>query len=358
MKRQRSVRKFVIRERLAVVPPAVSFYLMILIVAPGCSGEPGDDYARPGDIGSERTRQVTLVGDGRAAFDQYCVGCHGEKGDGKGEAAKFFDPKPRNFVIADFKFSSTRSGSLPTDADLKRTITEGLRGSAMPPFALLPERTKDALIAYIKTFSPKWKERPPAREIPRVDDPYRSNPDKSEAIARGEIIYHGYATCWTCHPAYIPNDKINEARKAVGAMVYEEFRAHLHESVAKETVEGATIYPPDFKRDFVRAGMQVDDLYRSIAAGITGTAMPTWVDSMDLPGATPDAPPRVQPTDLWAAAYYVRSLIQQRPKLLHEDQVVVRDRRRKIYLHGEPPKPKAPAQEEEETQENVDFGFD
>jgi len=346
------------RQVRAVVGTVLFVCLLFVIVAPGCSGPPGDDYSRPGDLGSKRTRKVTLVEDGRVAFGQYCVGCHGEKGDGNGEAAKFFDPKPRNFIIADFKFSSTRSGSLPTDADLKRTITEGLKGSAMPPFALLPERTKDALIAYVKTFSPKWKERPPAREIPRVDDPYRSSPDKSEAIARGEVIYHGYATCWTCHPAYVSDEKINEYRKMVGAMSYEEFRPHLHESVAKETVEGAFIYPPDFKRDFVRSGMQVDDIYRSIAAGITGTAMPTWVDSMDVPGPTPDAPPKVQPSDIWAAAYYVRSLIQQRPRRLKEDQVVVRDRRRKIYLYGAPPKPKAPPEKEEETQEKVEFGFD
>ncbi|MFQ5430355.1 MAG: c-type cytochrome [Phycisphaerae bacterium] len=333
---------------------------MSLCLLAGCKNQtPDGEYARPGDTGLGATRRTTLVKRGEAAYRLHCIGCHGAEGDGKGEAAKFFKPSPRNFVAANFKFSSTRSGRLPTDDDLRRTITHGLRGSAMPPFKLLPNATVDALIAYIKTFSPKWKERQPASPVPFVDDPYRSEPDKSEAVARGEMIYHGYATCWTCHPAYLSPDGINAARKAVGFQLYESFRENLHQSVGKENIEGEVIFPPDFERDSVRAGSRVQDLYRSIAAGITGTAMPTWVDSIEVPGPTPDAPPLVQPSDLWAVAYYVKSLIEQRPARLPEDRITLRtNRRRAIYLHGEPPKPEAPPEPEEETGEPADFGFD
>ena len=98
-----------------------------------------------------------LIHGGEIAYKTYCVGCHGENGDGQGEAARFLYPRPRNFQTARFKFSSTRAGQLPTDEDLQRTILRGLEGTAMPAYPLIPQKTVDALSQYIKTFSPKWK---------------------------------------------------------------------------------------------------------------------------------------------------------------------------------------------------------
>lgn len=307
------------------------------------------EASKPSEFGFQKSRQDTLLSEGEAAYALYCVGCHGQDGDGRGEAAGFFKPTPRDFTQADFKFSSTRSGQLPRDDDLHRTIKHGLRGSAMPAFHLLQDPTIDALIAYIKTFSPKWTDREPARAVAVVNDPYRDDPDKAEARARGELVYHGYATCWTCHPAYVSHARINEYRGAVGAPEKEAFRDNLSESAAKPNSKGEVAFPPDFKRDFVRAGADVDILYRSIAAGITGTAMPTWVDSMEIPGPTPDDPPRIEPSDLWAVAYYVQDLIAQRPKLLKADEIKIRERPPKmIYLHGAIPEPSVPGIEEED----------
>lgn len=271
--------------------------------------------------------------EGRRAYATYCAGCHGLKGDGKGEAAVFLHPAPRDFQLANFKFSSTRAGQLPTDEDLGRTITDGLRGSAMPGWNLLPAGTVTALVAYIKTFSGKWNERAAAPQIPFVDDPYRSLSDKLTAIWRGEAVYHGFAACWSCHPAYVSRESINTYRKELDMPVSEGFRAALFESEGKPNTEGETIFPPNFRRDFVRAGSGVADLYRSIAAGITGTAMPTWIDSMDIPTAGGDTP-LVSRADLWAMAYYVQSLITQRPAKLAETDVKIRDRAQPIRLDG------------------------
>lgn len=333
---------------------------IVFIVLAACCNPASDDgeYARPKDTGAARPFSVALIEQGRSEYANYCIGCHGEQGDGNGESAKFFSPKPRNFVQAEFKFSSTRSGQLPTDDDLRRTIKDGLKGSAMPPFDRLPDRTIDALIAYVKTFSPRWSESDPAKQIPFVEDPYLGEEDLTAAIARGEQLYHGYATCWSCHPAYTEPARINEFRAAFGGVPYESFRDHLHESVGKENTQGDVIFPPDFNRDYVRAGMSVRDLYRSIAAGITGTAMPTWVDSMELGGANEGDPPRAQPEDLWAIAYYVRNLIAQRPIRLDESELVLRNHKREIYLHGEPPKKAAPEPTSQPSDDQpADFGF-
>lgn len=323
----------------------------------GCDARPESDLSRPADFGFQVPVGTTLVEEGRAAYQTYCIGCHGATGNGLGVASPFLRPKPRNFRLANFRFSSTRSGQLPTDDDLRRTIRNGLRGSAMPEFRWLPDRTIDSLIAYIKTFSPKWKQRGPGEPIPIVEDPYRRMADKTPAIERGEKVYHGLTGCWNCHPAYVSPEKISEYLVAFGGQPRTNFRHDLDQSVGKPNSEGEVVYPPDFRRDFVRSGMRVEDLYRSIGAGITGTAMPTWVDSIEIPGDKPGEPPISTRADLWAMAYYVQHLIAQRPPRLTEAEVVVRDRPMVINLHAEPGAPAAteetaPSQQTPTTQED------
>lgn len=273
--------------------------------------------------------QTVLLSEGRGAYGRYCAGCHGAEGDGHGEAAPFLHPSPRDFQRADFKFSSTRSGLLPTNSDLRRAIIDGLPGSAMTGFPLLPERTVDALIAYIKTFSPRWTATP-AAEIPFVADPYRAARGADQAIARGEVVYHGFATCWTCHPAYVATDRINDYLVAMENQPRDSFRSNIFDSTPTPDTSGTAVAPPDFLRERMRAGRNVGDLYRSIAAGITGTAMPTWVDSMDV--AATSGGTLVESADLWAMAYYVRSLIRRRPAKLTSDRLRVRDRQQPVRL--------------------------
>lgn len=316
-----------------------------MIAAAGCDRSSDIDMHKPAHFGFQTSMLKALEQEGEANYQLYCVGCHGVKGDGKGEAAPFLNPRPRDFVTANFKFSSTRSGQIPLDDDLKRTIRNGLRGSAMPSFPFFSDKQLDSLIAYIKRFSPTWKERDPSAAIPIDEDPFRSLADKSEAIIRGEALYHGYNTCWNCHPSYVSDAKLNEYLVAFGGEARPSFRPMLHQSEGKKNAEGELIFPPDFLRDHVKAGTRVEDLYRSVAAGITGTAMPTWVDSMNLPGAKPEDKPLVKREDLWALAYYVQSLIEKRPALMKGD-VEVRVRPRPIYLHGEPPPEPEPGEAE------------
>ena len=52
--------------------------------------------------------------DAKYDYRRYCVGCHGELGDGQGENTPWLDPKPRNFTLATFKCRSTPTGTLPS----------------------------------------------------------------------------------------------------------------------------------------------------------------------------------------------------------------------------------------------------
>src|SRR5512145_1611816 len=62
---------------------------------------------------------------GKRIYLQNCAACHGEKGNGKGPEADRLETKPRDFTGGNYKFRSTRSGSLPTDEDIFRSISQG-----------------------------------------------------------------------------------------------------------------------------------------------------------------------------------------------------------------------------------------
>ena len=92
------------------------------------------------------------------------MSCHGEKGNGQGEFAEWITTKPRDYRQGTFKWRSTPSGSLPTDADLERVLINGLYGTYMPSWDALGHRQRLDVIAYIKTFSPRFateKPQPP-----------------------------------------------------------------------------------------------------------------------------------------------------------------------------------------------------
>src|SRR5437868_6671027 len=78
-------------------------------------------------------RQEIIV-HGKKAYERRCAGCHGVNGDGKGDAAIFLNPKPRDFSSGMFKFRSSALGTLPSDQDLMSTISKGVAGTSMPGF--------------------------------------------------------------------------------------------------------------------------------------------------------------------------------------------------------------------------------
>jgi len=78
-----------------------------------------------------------------------------------------------------------------------------------------------------------------------------------------------------------------------------ETRGDLYDAIAKDSDYGVKVLPPDFTFNEMRGGETLDDIYRAVAAGIGGTAMPTWKNVL------PEG-------DLWAISHYVRSLVALR----------------------------------------------
>jgi mono/diheme cytochrome c family protein len=122
-------------------------------------------------------------------------------------------------------------------------------------------------------------------------------------VARGREVYHVLATCWQCHPSYATQEEVNEMARANDAGTVE-----LRSDAARPTLVtdtwGRPLMPPDFRARRMKAGTSLQDLYRTIGAGIGGTAMPTWKDGLEE-------------KDLWALVYYVKSLADQRLRHTH-----------------------------------------
>jgi len=75
---------------------------------------------------------------GRKMYQQFCVGCHGPVGDGRGTAANFLRPKPLNFTALRRHLVGNRYiGGL-----LYYQIMNGITGTAMPYFKKALESEK------------------------------------------------------------------------------------------------------------------------------------------------------------------------------------------------------------------------
>jgi mono/diheme cytochrome c family protein len=103
----------------------------------------------PFDFGSSGEQLIA----GRNLYMRHCLHCHGVSGDGNGPTARFLNPLPRDYRLGKFKFTSTKSGIKPRREDLKNIVKQGIPGTTMPSFVLLPESELDAIIEYVRWLS-------------------------------------------------------------------------------------------------------------------------------------------------------------------------------------------------------------
>ncbi|MBI2504071.1 MAG: c-type cytochrome [Candidatus Latescibacteria bacterium] len=216
---------------------------------------------------------------GKALFKRDCTICHGEEGKGDGPAARFLYPKPRDFTSGIYKIRSTY---LPTDEDLYQTISKGIPGTLMPAFAHLSPKERWDLVVYVKSFSEKFSEAGFLESIPVPDPP----PQTPELIAAGEQFYKDFE-CLKCHGPRGKGDGPSAA--------------------TLKDVWGVPIIPYDFTiPGKMKRGSTAKDIYRTLAAGIGGTPMPSYGEP-----ATEE-----EEQNYWALAYYVLSLASEAPQEL------------------------------------------
>ncbi len=213
---------------------------------------------------------------GKVVYNQWCSSCHGEKGDGKGPAADFVWPRPRDFTKGTYKFKSTASGEPALDSDIIRTIKEGNAGTSMPAWKRFSDDEVKALVTYLKQFS--------ADTFSIQGTPVKiGNPPggKEKMIAMGKELYQS-TKCWECH---------GKTGRGDGEKGWQEkFKDDW----------GDRIYPADHTSPWeFRAGSDVKDIFKTISAGFDGTPMTSYGDT-------------VAKEKIWALAYYVQSQHQIR----------------------------------------------
>jgi len=133
--------------------------------------------------------------DVEAVYDKRCAQCHGVEGDGAGPAAQFLYPKPRDFTLGSFKYKTTHADDeFPYDDDLRKTINEGLPGTAMPAWkSVLTPAEVDALILKIKKFG-EWDEEEIEHQAIETGTQVKSS---EESIAKGRELF--VKACVQCH---------------------------------------------------------------------------------------------------------------------------------------------------------------
>jgi mono/diheme cytochrome c family protein len=276
----------------------------------GCYARPR--FTEPLKLAGGRVVAPEVLNDGHDAYMLYCYACHGEKGDGRGPSAPGMRPPPRDFTTGAFKFGGVQVPTLPHDEELADLIKRGLAGTPMLPWDI-SDRERNAIVQYLKTFSPRWKEEPPGdRVLPDSRDPWEGKEDDARAI--GKQLYHfvnevkpgttqpsaPMAGCNKCHPSYVTAAELATMAKEIPAGPAEP-RESMHWPTPTSSedfrLDGrpTLILPTDFLFHPIKNGTTVPALFRTIAAGINGAAMPTWK------GGLKDA-------DIWALAHYVKGL--------------------------------------------------
>jgi mono/diheme cytochrome c family protein len=143
--------------RLLTIPLGVA-----LVWHAGC-GESSPTFTEPQVLGGQAVSAEEL-NRGARAYHMKCASCHGYDGSGKGPGSGALKFPPRDFREADFAYKSGEG--LPSDDDLRATIRNGRLDRGMPPWPQMSEEDLRAVVQFIKTFSPKWKQAATARPVP------------------------------------------------------------------------------------------------------------------------------------------------------------------------------------------------
>ena len=230
---------------------------------------------------SERSN-LHLYRQGRQIFLSQCVPCHGKTGRGDGPWAAGMLPAPRNLRFGIFKYRTTPMGFMPTDDDLRRTISGGISGTGMPTFkGHLRDSEIDALIVYVKSMSRRWRDPELVTEayaLPETPAWFDNSAERARRVEQGNELFQ--ATCTACHG---PSGR-GDGEGAKGLL----------------DAWGNPAVPANLAVPHLRSGDSPKDPFRTIAMGLDGTPM------IGFRGALTDE-------QIWSLVAFVQSLPMDAP---------------------------------------------
>lgn len=256
---------------------------------------------------------------GRLLYAEHCQHCHGVSGDGAGPTAEYLNPRPRDYRLGIFKFTSTGTPNRASREDLARTIEDGIPGTYMPSFKLLTPEESTAIVEYVlwlacrgetelkrvqvlaldysqeaaeedpqgtlSNLAAAIKEQFPTDlddEATQIADAWKEaetgevavvpkanrTPSDVESIKRGRTLFlSDTAKCATCH---------GDAGRGDGAqtlLVQKDKEGRDRSMPGLFDDWGNPIRPRDLTSGIYRGGRRPLDIYRRIYAGIKGTPM-------------------------------------------------------------------------------------
>jgi mono/diheme cytochrome c family protein len=217
-------------------------------------------------------------------------------------------PRPRDYRKGIFKFTSTPYGYHPLREDLLRTVRQGIRGTSMPGFVLLPEQDQQAVVDYVILLArrgeleqqmveqadaegsveedviktdmvpfvlKRWTEAISMEAYPLTPQPRFT----TENVERGK---HAFLTkgCSKCHG----DDGRGQTKENRGADIW-----------------GFQTRAADLSSGMLHGGGRPLDNYRRIFNGINGTPMPGFASAL-----------KEEPETIWDLVSYVLSVSGQR----------------------------------------------
>jgi mono/diheme cytochrome c family protein len=294
----------------------------------------------------------------RGLFRLHCVHCHGITGDGMGPTAFFLKPYPRDYREGMYKFKSTTSNNPPTHEDLVRTLTEGVTGTAMPSFKLLPSKDIDALVEYIEylslrgqtelalieqykladAFDPDKEDFPTTRDflvdtvLKPIVDKWQGAASKVTQVAKppddfgtqasidaGRQVFFDQAKakggCVKCHgPTALGDGQLvlDDWNKAIDDLTKKAAGGDLPElahALAVDSLPARESQPRNLRQGIFRGGRQPYEIFYRLSNGINGANMPGIAQT---PGMNSD--------DIWHLIDFVLDLPYQAGSQYHTEE--------------------------------------
>jgi cytochrome c oxidase cbb3-type subunit I/II len=165
---------------------------------------------------------------------------------------------------------------MPTNEDLKRTVRDGVTGTAMGMFTNLRQEELEAVIEYIKGFSRKWKDEanfaPPVK-FPQTPPWFADPVSRAEREGAGAKLFKIH--CAACHG-------INGLGDGPAAAALKDYLGNVAQ-------------PADLSSAHYRNGDDPQDVFRVLTLGVSGTPMISWQKELTV-------------EERWELAAFVRKL--------------------------------------------------
>lgn len=245
---------------------------------------------------------------GQAVYQERCVQCHGVSGDGAGPSGHYMYPRPRDYRKGIFKFTSTPYGIRPLREDLLRTVRQGIRGTSMPGFALLPEQDQQAVVDYVILLSRRGELEQQLIGLADAEDAIDEEIVKTELIPTVLTRWSEAIAMEVLPVTPQPRFTLEHVERGKQAFLTKgcskchgvDGRGQTKENRGTDAW-GHQTRAADLTSGMLHGGNRPQDIYRRIYSGINGTPMPSFANVL-----------KQEPDTIWDLVAYVLSVSNRR----------------------------------------------